>query len=1017
MVTRTLLRAGVALVLVLSLSFLRPASPTAAQGPDAEELLRGLVATYSDGTTITRIEPTVALSLKAGEAPHPRLKADGGKYEWHGFLNLLRGGKYRFSAQLVGSVSVKVGTSVVFKADAAALEMKEGAEVELAAGVLPLTVEYQRPAGAARLELLWQGPGFRREPLPPDFVGHVPPKGGNPAVTQAAEDRGRYLFEEHSCIKCHASDGNKLAAGLGSRSGPDLSKVGGRVHPGWIEKWLEAPQALQHDAVMPELFARDEAGKAERYAVAKYLGTLGGKVPDSPAVPAKEASSRASKGEKVYHSVGCVVCHGTYPASGITVGEVKTFYGATTQYPLTGLGSKTTPEKLAEFLSNPLAVNPAGRMPHMLLSGEEARDIAWFLAQSTVPGLTKTLPQAPGKPALEAAFKQVDPRADELAAWKKLGDEAQLLDLGKRSVIARGCNNCHKIEPDGKPFASVQASDLSHIAPDDIRERGCLTGAAAGKHPRFQLSAKEREQIAAFLRTGLKGAGSPAPAYQARVAIERFNCLACHTKDTEGGLTTALLETLRKYERVENSEALLPPSLNGVGHKLRTSAVRGVLLQSVRVRQWMGLRMPQFGEANVGGLVEGLATLEGTAPDDTLHKVELSSAKLKAGRDLAGKGAFGCSSCHDMASVPNVGTRGPDLSLTPARVRYDWYLRWLEQPQRMQQGTRMPAVFTGGKSLVDRVFDGHADRQAEAMWAYFSLGSNMPLPEGMESPKGMTLAVTDRPILLRTFMPDAGSRSLALGFPGGVSATFDAQVCRLAYAWSGNFLDVSPVWANRGGAPAKVLGPRFWSAPAGCPVGLTEGDDPPDFASRVKDPAYGANLPEGQLYQGERHLRFGGYATSKTGEPTFRYEIDGAGKTVKVAELIKGERAAAGLGLQRTFTLEAPKGRTAWVLLAEGPQEPQLVQEAGRGKKLDLASGKAEFPVKDGALLLPLDAERAQVLRVTGADAIFRIQKLGATWQILAHVAGNDAVRTLEVRLWQPYRNDPKLIEEVLAGK
>lgn len=1012
MVARWFLRTGAALALVLGLSLLISPSRTPAQVPDLEDLQRGLVATFTEGGTVTRLEPTVAVALKSGEALHPRLAASGGKYQWTGYLNLLRGGKYRFAAHLQGVVTVKVGQALVFEAKAKETALKEGEEIDLAAGVQPLTVEYQRPSGAARLELLWQGPGFRREPLPPEFVFHLPAKGNNPLAAQAREDRGRYLFEEHSCIKCHSGEGNKVAETLGHRAGPDLSKVGGRVHAGWIEAWLEAPHKLQAGAVMPVLFAEDDAGKAERHAVAKYLASLGGTVPNSPAVAPKEVNNRVTKGEKLYHSAGCVVCHGSYPAKDYTAVEVRPFYGAPSHYPLAGLGSKTTPEKLAEFLNNPLAHNPSGRMPNMLLTGEEARDLAWFLTRSTQPGIAKTLGTPPAQAALDAAFKRVDPRADEFTAWAKLGKDAQLLDLGKRAVIARSCNACHKIEPTGQPFASVLGPDLADIAKEGKRAQGCLSGKAAGKHPWFDINGGDREKLRDFLATGLAGAGSPAPAYQARVALERFNCLGCHQRDGEGGLTSAQFELLRRYEKVENNEALAPPSLNGVGHKLRTSAMRGVLTQSVRMRPYMGLRMPQFGEGNVGHLTEGLATLEGTLPDDVLHKVELTSAKLDTGRDLAGKGGFGCASCHDMAGVPNTGTRGPDLALTPGRIRYDWYQRWLEQPLRMHPGTRMPSVFAGGKSLVEKHYGGDADKQGEAMWAYFSLGSNMPLPAGTEQPKGLTIAATDRAVVLRTFMPDAGARAMALGYPNGIAVAYDAQAARLAYAWSGNFLDVSPVWANRGGAPAKVLGPRFWTAPAGCPVALTEGTDPPDFAARAKDPAYGARLPDGQIYQGQRHLRFGGYSTGANGEPTFRYEVDGASKTATVSETVKAERRAAGLGVQRTFALTVPKDRTGWLLLTEGPNEPQLLVE-GVAKKLD----KLELPVAAGALLLPLDGERVQVLRVSGAAATYRVQKLGNTWQVLALLPGNDAVQTLDVRLWQPYRNDPTLLKELLAGK
>src|SRR5205085_1280788 len=105
---------------------------------------------------------------------------------------------------------------------------------------------------------------------------------------------------------------------------------------------------------------------------------------------------------------------------------------------------------------------------------------------------------------------------------------------------------------------------------------------------------------------------------------------------------------------------------------------------------WMSLRMPQFGEAQVGQLPEALAALEGTDADESIHKVALDPKKIEAGRQLVGKTAFGCISCHDIAGNVTGGTRGPDLALMNQRVRYDWYVRWLEQSQRMQPGTRMP---------------------------------------------------------------------------------------------------------------------------------------------------------------------------------------------------------------------------------------------------------------------------------------------------------------------------------------
>ena len=59
------------------------------------------------------------------------------------------------------------------------------------------------------------------------------------------------------------------------------------------------------------------------------------------------------------------------------------------------------------------------------------------------------------------------------------------------------------------------------------------------------------------------------------MTVQRFNCLACHARDGEGGLSPQLSEELRRYEKADNSEAITPPTLTGVGHKLRTDPIFG----------------------------------------------------------------------------------------------------------------------------------------------------------------------------------------------------------------------------------------------------------------------------------------------------------------------------------------------------------------------------------------------------------------------------------------------------------
>ena len=69
----------------------------------------------------------------------------------------------------------------------------------------------------------------------------------------------------------------------------------------------------------------------------------------------------------------------------------------------------------------------------------------------------------------------------------------------------------------------------------------------------------------------------------------------------------------------------------------------------------------------------------------------------------------------------------------------------------MDPGTKMPTVFPEGRSLLDKVLNGNADAQADAMWAYLSLGPKLPLPPGLRPLQGMVQAVGDRPRLLARF--------------------------------------------------------------------------------------------------------------------------------------------------------------------------------------------------------------------------------------------------------------------------
>jgi hypothetical protein len=425
----------------------------------------------------------------------------------------------------------------------------------------------------------------------------------------------------------------------------------------------------------------------------------------------------------------------------------------------------------------------------------------------------------------------------------------------------------------------------------------------------------------------------------------------------------------------------------------------------------MTLRMPQYGEANVGFLADAIPKLEGTTTADAADKVSLTPARVEAGRKLAGKEGLGCISCHDISGVPTGGTRGPDLATTHRRVRLDWYARWMHQPQRLAPGTRMPQYFTDGKSPLP-ILGGDADAQADALWAYFSLGPGLPLPAGVEPPgKALVVAVKDRPEVLRTFLPDAGTKAIAVGYPGGVSLAFDAATCRLGYAWTGNFLDAAPVWGNRGGHPAKLLGPKFWTAPPGFPWAVTDSRKPPDFLKRAEDPAYGFQLPDDKLHDGPRFVHFNGYELDRRGAPLFRYALtDEAGK-LGVVEKPEPLPVSVAAGLRRTFALDLPADKTAWLLVGVAAKAPRVYAD----RKVMKIGAEGSRLAAGSRLVVPGDGDRVTVVELLTAPAgsAWHFVPRAGVWVVLLRLPEPDAAGQAEVSLalWGLPRDDEELVK------
>lgn len=270
---------------------------------------------------------------------------------------------------------------------------------------------------------------------------------------------------------------------------------------------------------------------------------------------------------------------------------------------LAGLGSKYLPGALSAFLQNPLKSNPSGRMPSFLLDEDDANAIANNLMLSR-----------------NKAFESPAPQNANAAH-------------GKALVQERGCLRCHVID------GTAAVPDASSApAWNTLKSgRGCLAPVPPPKSPRYALSDRQRVALTAYLGTPNN---APAPRATFEALVDRFGCRRCHELEKPATI---------KFEET-------PPSLNDVAHKLKPAWLSKVLLERKRLRPWMNLRMPHYGEAATP-LVNLFSAVMGATDNAKSAAPRASDEQIKEGVRILGRGEEGlaCINCHDFGAYFSMG--------------------------------------------------------------------------------------------------------------------------------------------------------------------------------------------------------------------------------------------------------------------------------------------------------------------------------------------------------------------------
>ncbi len=364
----------------------------------------------------------------------------------------------------------------------------------------------------------------------------------------------------------------------------------------------------------------------------------------------------------------------------------------------------------------------------------------------------------------------------EIPAFKPLQVDAALAARGREKFATLGCASCH----DGLGIPAKMSIELAKLDPS----RGCLSG-TAGAWPQYDLTAEQRGWIAQALPKANELKISDKQ--QVSKTLAALNCIACHERSGLGGVAPERNALFTSTQPGLGDQGRIPPSLSDIGAKVTPEWMADVLLHGKRQRPYVNASMPQFGEANVGQLVnlfEKVDQLE-TVP---LPQVPDMKASKDAGHEIVGTGGLSCIACHQFNGQKSGDMGAWDISLVSGRLQKNWFHLYMRNPARFHPTVSMPSYWAGGKSPLPNLLGGDTSQQIEGLWNYLADGDRAKKPAGL-SRESNELHVSDVTEICRGQGP-AGYRGIAVGYPERISLAFDSEEMTLRELWKGEFVNV-----------------------------------------------------------------------------------------------------------------------------------------------------------------------------------------------------------------------------------
>ena len=574
--------------------------------------------------------------------------------------------------------------------------------------------------------------------------------------------KGMALFEDLGCHGCHAVEGYSALDNI-DKVGPSLAKIGSKVKGiEWLESWVKNPSAHMANTKMPSFFPNskmtqlvyfkngnkrtgvvtttedgiivqgddgtefvysDDAVEKvvdEVKSIAQYLGQLRDSAIEEVGATYSTSARAIATGEKVVKSVGCLSCHSV---DGL---------GSDFAPELDNVGSKVTPNFLRQWISDPKSYDPDTAMPSLRLTESEVDNAVAYLM--SLKGLTTV-----------AMADSQYPHA--------LSDPAE----GEKLVRSYGCYGCHNIP--GFENESKVGADLGEFGAKTTEEfdfgdtvgiehswhgwtigkitnpRRYHTRRIVSRMPVFPIGEEDARALAVLLKS-LQPTQYPfnyihQPSEQTRQIdagrrlAKKYNCTGCHEIEGKGGTYVDIIAAHEGLDQIQ-AKQFAPPTLQAQGAKVYPDWLFEFLKNPTPIRYGLKVRMPTFGLSDGDGttLVKYFSSLSDEPfPYKTIALEPATSADLRVGKRIFD--ALECISCHpEQGEVIPSGsnkTGRPDLALAKSRLKADWIIEWLKEPQSFQPGTAMPQAWPkiGGEyQPVEGVAGDDAEKQIRLVRDY-----------------------------------------------------------------------------------------------------------------------------------------------------------------------------------------------------------------------------------------------------------------------------------------------------------